>query len=243
MPEYVKKGLMNHYPKVPGGYSDPDWECVILTRDEYNALKNKVRNAENEARIAEANSEVTVKKMKRESDSHIQAAKETARKSIEATELELAEAQAEADFQKKLNANLIRICKERANADRKLKPKKEHTGYKIRNSQQKNYVYRQGKASHKASVWETILQTPYVIDFDAQEAKNLIYSEIMDIVNKIGITAFKKDKYYQILDKDVQLEENIMFDIRLSRNFTFKYWEITFCHTFALGSIPKDMAG
>ena len=41
-----------------------------------------------------------------------------------------------------LNENLLRIARERANADRKLKPKKEHTGYVVVSSTEKEYRYK-----------------------------------------------------------------------------------------------------
>ncbi|WP_289466172.1 hypothetical protein, partial [Klebsiella pneumoniae] len=44
---------------------------------------------------------------------------------------ELSAERAEKEYQKRLNENLLRISKERANAARKLKPKKEHSGYVV----------------------------------------------------------------------------------------------------------------
>ena len=50
-------------------------------------------------------------------------------KKVADMEAALAAERDESAHQRALNANLLRIAKERANADRKLKPKKEHTGY------------------------------------------------------------------------------------------------------------------
>ncbi len=242
MPEYVKKGIMaNHYPKVPGGYSDPECSHVIFTIDEYKAVKNKVKNAEDEARIAESNSEAAIKKMKRESDSHIQAAKETAQKSVEAAELKLAKAQKEIEYQIGLNENLLRISRERANADRNLKPKKEHTGYIIISSTEKDYIYKKGHTNIKRRAWETILQSPYVFDFDEQQARRQVYDEIMSITAKIGIENYYDEKLSALFENGNNLQKNQMFDIRLKRNFVSKYWEVIFNHTLPIGRVPKDM--
>ena len=46
-------------------------------------------------------------------------------------EEKLTRAEEEVSYQKGLNANLLRISRERANADRSLRPKKEHTGYAV----------------------------------------------------------------------------------------------------------------
>ena len=59
-------------------------------------------------------------------------------------EADLAAERAESAHQRALNANLLRISRERANADRKLKPKKEHTGYVVVVSEETDHQYKDG---------------------------------------------------------------------------------------------------
>lgn len=55
----------------------------------------------------------------------------------------LAQAQKDAAYQRHLNENLLRISRERANADRGLKPKKEHTGYVVMNMQKRKIAEKE----------------------------------------------------------------------------------------------------
>ena len=87
-------------------------------------------------------------------------------------------AQKEAKHQRGLNANLLRISKERANADRKLKPKKEHTGYVVASSEEKEYRYRDGRKWKRVKLWETVLQSPYAVDFTEEQAREQITREL-----------------------------------------------------------------
>ena len=62
---------------------------------------------------------------------------------------ELEEERRESAYQRGLNKNLLRIARERANADRKLKPKKEHTGYVVVASEEKNTAIGTGRSGRK----------------------------------------------------------------------------------------------
>ena len=73
-----------------------------------------------------------------------------------------------------LNKNLLRIARERANADRKLRPKKTHTGYVVLTSSEKEYRYKiMRKETAVAGLWETALQSPYSVDFTEEQARGL----------------------------------------------------------------------
>ncbi|OKZ58405.1 MAG: hypothetical protein BHV91_03080 [Clostridiales bacterium 44_9] len=54
------------------------------------------------------------------------------------------------EYQIGLNQNFKRISRERANADRGIKPKKERSGYVVLSSRQKKYRY---KKSRDGMVW------------------------------------------------------------------------------------------
>lgn len=104
---------------------------------------------------------------------------------------------------KRINANLIRQIKERANASKGQYPKKQHTGYSLVSSVQKEYrYYHNGK--HK-SVWifETVLQTPYEISFSYQDVIDSVYDDLFEtddsnnsILDKLGFSGYYSDKTY-----------------------------------------------
>ena len=153
-----------------------------------------------------------------------------------------------------MNENLLRIAKERANADRKLRPKKERTGYVIVNSEEKEYRYKDGGHSRRVFIWETIIQSPYSVDFSEDIVRVQIPNELFPkegtgLVRNIGITGkYGGDCRMLMLEKSKNPQNefyrrNIILAVqqRFKRNFRSGYWEIVIAHTKPLGTIPDDM--
>ena len=69
-------------------------------------------------------------------------AKEAAYAEVNGVQKDLEEACRKIEYLNGLNKNLLRIARERANADRKLRPKKTHTGYVVLTSSEKEYRYK-----------------------------------------------------------------------------------------------------
>lgn len=158
----------------------------------------------------------------------------------------------ECELQRRLNVNLLRIARERANADRKLRPKKEHTGYVVVASMEKEHRYKGSDGYWKHVVlWETILETPYIVRFEEPEVKNLTqelfrYDEENEkwMISRIGINA-KYERGYADMVRNKGWKEyaryNVIVDRRLKANYRTGYWEIIFLHTKPLVSVPVDM--
>lgn len=152
----------------------------------------------------------------------------------------------EVQYEKNLNRNLLRINKERANADRKLKPKKQHTGYVVLSSVEKKDKYKSGKEYKTTGVWETVIQSPYSIEFTEEQARSQIFNELFPkgkewIIGKIGITA----RYLVDLSKVMETYDititNVAYATRLKANYKTRYWEYIVRHTLPLGIVPKEM--
>lgn len=152
------------------------------------------------------------------------------------------------DYQISLNQNLLRINKEKSNAERKLRPKKEHTGYVVISSQEKEVRYKAGKRMQSLVVWETILQSPYSIDFPEEQARTQIYNELLTNeggwkLGDIGITS----RYMASLEEMVEnlgqkiFEQNRAYSQRLRANYKAGYWEYIVLHTLPLERVPKNM--
>ncbi|MGN0993060.1 MAG: hypothetical protein ACI4PE_03990, partial [Bacilli bacterium] len=138
---------------------------------------------------------------------------------------------------KSLNENLLRISKERANADRKLKPKKEHTGYIVVSSQEKEIKYSK---SRKSIIWETCIQTPYSIEFDESNARTQITEKENWMLACIGINRKHYCEYSEIAMMDDE-EFNTAFSLKLRANYKAGYWECIVMHTKPLKKIHKTM--
>ena len=146
-----------------------------------------------------------------------------------------------------LNENLLRIARERANADRKLKRKKEHTGYVVVSSTEKEYRYKVNRRDFETvMLWETVLQSPYSIDFTEEQARTQM-GELTckgGLIGRLGITANSSSKYEELIcgqtwEKYKGL--NIAFQKKLRANYKTGYWEVIFSHTKPLGVVPEDM--
>lgn len=263
MSEFVKKTMIG-YKEVPGGQSDPECTHVILPVDEYTNLLRKITAAEQEALTTKYKAEREVDAARRDADYKIRQNIEKANQTIGKWREALDAERSESGHLRSLNQNLLRIAKERANADRKLKPKKEHTGYSVVFSAEKEYRYKKGKTITKVMLWETVIQSPYSIDLPEDLVRKQITEELTQItgagdklINRIGLDGFFPGNYEVLLqeqwkhqrygqskdDEEMELPtgENIMLMPYFRANFRAGYWETVFFHTKPLGVVPVDM--
>ena len=172
MSEFVKKTIVG-YKALDGGHSDPECTHVILALEEYDDLLKEISRAKRETREEKSKAAAAQKESEQERQAVIQQYEEV----IEKWKAAFNKAQTEIASQKGLNENLLRIARERANADRKLKPKKEHSGYVVVVSSEKLYRYKNGRYLASVKLWETVIQSPYSIEFPAKQAKKQILQE------------------------------------------------------------------
>ena len=126
-----------------------------------------------------------------------------------------------------LAVQYIRVVKERANADRELRPKKEHSGYVL--------LWQQYYEKPKDRGWKTCWQTP----FDAKMPS--------DLVQDLFIKAFKNgcDELLDQLGGD-----NKVTKTEWRANYQKGYWELILTHKNELVftdydkiNIPKEFGG
>ena len=240
MSEFVKKTAFGYKP-VSGGRSDPECTHVILTEGEYAKMLQQISSAEQE-----------VRNTKYDADKEIRQVQIDAHRKIESLEKALVAEQQESALLRGLNANLLRISRERANADRKLRPKKEHTGYVVVASMEKEHRYKDGnRRLRSVMLWETVLETPYAVDFEVAEVRELIQELFQKdedghwLIGRIGITGNHPKGYSDMIyDKDWREDYhkyNVMLERRLKANYRTGFWEIIFLHTKPLATVPADM--
>lgn len=249
MGEFVKKTLVG-YKEAPGGHTDPECTHVILTLKEYEGQLQRIATAEQETRSIKYEAEKTLRSVKSDAQYKIQAAEAKAAKAVADLEGELEEERRESAYQRGLNANLLRIARERANADRKLKPKKEHTGYMVVVTGDREYRYRSGKKWKKVMLKETVLQSHYSVDFTEEEARTQIERELFPkggdwLISKIGITGRYGGNYEEMIEdiREDFSKQNMLLagQQRLRANFNSGYWELVFMHTKPLCIVPLEM--
>ena len=250
MSEFVKKGTLGGYKSVPGGYSDPDLTHVILTKAEYDSLLDELEAAKKEASATAYRSDQKVASIRSQANEQIRQIKADTDKATKKLQEELAAEKAEREYQQKLNSNLLRISRERANAARNLKPKKEHSGYAVISSTEKDHSYKYGANRRTVRHWETVLQTPYSIDFTEEQAR----TETEDLfqkgesgtwpIEKIGINGQYLDGYGEMVRNKNAAEwgkYNVVVEKKLRANLRAGYWELIMLHTKPLGIVPAEM--
>lgn len=252
MARFVKDGAFG-YKAVPGGHSDPECTHVILTLKEYDKLLQEKARAEQEARNTRYDAEKAIDKAKRDASYTAQKAAEEARQTVAGMESALAAEKAESAHQRALNANLLRISRERANADRKLKPKKEHTGYVVVISEETDHQYKDGNRHVKrVLLWKTVIQSPYVVDFPEEQVREQILEELLRknedgyrLIDRLGINGIYNKGYGSMIEDKRWCAEpdkyNIMLKPKFRVNFRSGYWEVICLRTKPLDVVPKDM--
>ena len=250
MPEFKKKTAL--------GLRDmPEYEqeCthVLLTRSEYDDLLAKVACAERDARTVTEQAAQKIMQAERNAQRLANQVRDDAYAEVDAIQKDLEEADHTIEYLNGLNKNLLRIARERANADRKLRPKKTHTGYVVLTSSEKEYRYKaMRKETAVAVLWETALQSPYSVDFTEEQARALTAELVQPnendetLVGRIGIDTYYNGSYEDLLHEQlhsVRQEEsrNIMLKPKLRANYKTGYWEVIFLHTKPLGIVPAEM--
>lgn len=239
------------YKAVVGGSSDPECTHVILTLDEYDELHQRIRAAINDGKRAKeeaaraaatsaANAEKAVQKIQDETAQEIAQLK----KKVE-TE------QAGKEYQIGLNQDFKRIARERANADRGIKPKKERSGYVVLSSRQKKYRYKENRNDwEEVYLWESVIQTPYVVSFTAEQAmtetQELFGRDEQGhwLIGRLGIAGEYGGKYEDMLDDPrcaAWKDYNIIVEKIFNANVKAGYWEIIITHTKPLDNIGTEL--
>ena len=162
-------------------------------------------------------------------------------------------AQQEAEHYKGLNETLLWISKKRANAERGLRPKTEHSGYAVLSSGETEYVYytagNKNRVKNTVMLWETVMQTPFSTDFSESQVKRESSALfVLDAnkrweIGKIGITARYKGGYEKMLQDekaDFWLSHNVLLKTRYKANWKAGYWEMVFLHTRSLPGVPEE---
>ena len=243
--------MVGGYKAVQGGHSDPECTHVIMTLDEYNELLQEIRDAaadgkrvkDEAARAAAAsaaNAEKAVKKIQAE-----------AAQKIAQLQNKVETERAGKEYQIGLNQDFKRIARERANADRGIKPKKERSGYVVLSSRQKKYKYKENRHDMaEVYLWETVIQTPYVVSFTAEQAmtetQELFVRDEQGhwLIGRLGIDGEYGGKYEDMLDDPrcaAWKDYNIIVEKIFNANVKVGYWEIFITHTKPLDNIGTEL--
>lgn len=246
MADFVKKTVMG-YRETEKGYQDPECSHVILEKEEYDSLKKELYEKDQVAKEKIRNAEKDFWEKERTTNFIAAREKSELKQRISELEEELAAAQQQAEYQKSLNINLLRISRERANAKRDLRPRREHSGYVVKRSTEKEYRFSYGGRWYTLMLWETVIETPYTVDHSSEDAAELIEELFVGkqtdrewIISDLGITRryLSLKAFHEEWAARKAPEDNTSIEQRLSANYKSGFWEIQLLHTKPLDVVP-----
>ena len=220
---------------------------VILSTEEYKSLQNQVIGLEYEIRNNMRTYEKEIEKERQNANVSIENIKKQAQEQINTFESDLNRFKDEIDRLNNLNLNLKRIMRERANAKRGLKPKKNHYGYMVLDSQQYNYIFRywvQGRSNSKNfSCWKVRIQSPYnsSIPYDTivKEIQNdllKVFGASLNIQSVTNVENQSYDNFKKLYDGN----KNFIFRTSYKANIRSGFWEVEYLVKSNI-TIPEDM--
>lgn len=143
---------------------------------------------------------------------------------------------------KKINESLMRINKERSNAERRLAPKKVRYGYLVLHSSERKVSGGWGRTGEE---WQTDIETPFPAAISEKFVRYILDQDLfensdMKILNSIGITRVKfMDQYYASSREEEK--ENVLYKYMLRANYKTNYWEVSIYHTKSIVGVPQEL--
>ena len=239
------------YKAVTGGGSDPECTHVILTLDEYEELHQRIRAAINDGKRAKDEAAQAAATSASNAEKAVKKIQDEATQKIEQMQKRLIVEQEAKIYQMGLNQRLLDISRERSNKDRNIRPKKERSGYVVLSSRQKKYRYKENRRDWgEVYLWETVIQTPYVVAFTAEQAmtetQELFARDEQGhcLIGRLGIAGEYGGKYEDMLDDPrcaAWKDYNIIVEKIFNANVKVGYWEIIITHTKPLDNIGTEL--
>ena len=239
------------YKAVVGGSSDPECTHVILTLDEYDELHQRIRAAINDGKRAKEDAARAAAASAENAEKTVQKIQAEAAQKIEQMQRRLLVEQEAKIYQMGLNQRLLDISRERSNKDRDIRPKKERSGYVVLSSRQKKYRYKEKRNDwEEVYLWETVIQTPYVVDFTAEQAmtetQELFARDEQGhwLIGRLGIDGEYDGKYEDMIEDPrcvAWKDYNIIVEKIFNANVKVGYWEIFITHTKPLDNIGTEL--
>lgn len=151
---------------------------VILTLKEYNTLSNELESKINELNNLKLNNQFQIEELKNQFAVTIKKSNFEKDKIISDLQSQIEILIDKVNKAENLNKNLIRICRERANAKRDIKNKKKHNGYICLSSES----YRFNNSDKEFN--KILVETPYTINMIIDDVKNLILEDFKNQILK-----------------------------------------------------------
>lgn len=216
----ANKGLMGSFKAIKE--NETEYSHIILESDEYSNLIQKMN-------IEKYKNDMLEKKFKEE----LQDIQKLKNEQISENEKSIAALTEQLKHQKELNDNLLRISKERANAKRGLKPKKERSGFIALSLEQYVYVMKSFGNTKDIPCWKVRIQTPYDSSLEYSKVQSLMHDNNKYLLGQcLGVSILwsnNRMKEISVGDIDELLKDKtIVFNTKFRANIKQGFWEVDY---------------
>lgn len=216
----ANKGLMGSFKAIKE--NETEYSHIILESDEYSNLIQKIN-------IESYKNDMLEKKFKEE----LQNIQKLKNEQISENEKSIAALTEQLKHQKELNDNLLRISKERANAKRGLKPKKERSGFIALSLEQYVYVMKSFGNTKDIPCWKVRIQTPYDSSLEYSKVQSLMHDNNKYLLGQcLGVSILwsnNRMKEISVGDIDELLKDKtIVFNTKFRANIKQGFWEVDY---------------
>lgn len=122
------------------------------------------------------------------------------------------------------------------------------------NTQEKKLQRKDHRGYYTITLWETVLQSPYSVDFTEEQARHQICEDLMQsengtawALNRIGIREKPDPREDPAEYSKIMKNENVMVSYQLRANYQARrgektgFWDIILVHQKPILQVPKDM--
>lgn len=216
----ANKGLMGSFKAIKE--NEEEYSHIILESDEYSNLIQKMN-------IEKYKNDMLEKKFKEE----LQDIQKLKNEQIAENEKNIAVLKQQLKHQKELNDNLLRISKERANAKRGVKPKKERSGFIALSLEQYVYVMKSFGNTKDIPCWKVRIQTPYDSSLEYTKVQSLMHDNNKYLLGQcLGVSILwsnNRMKEISVGDIDELLKDKtIVFNTKFRANIKQGFWEVDY---------------
>ncbi len=230
-----------------------DWDRVLLSRDEYERVKDtflvECQQLENEKYEVYAKQQELQAQM-RQAQSEQQKVQWDCEKKLAEMQARIEAAEHELQAERQKNQGLRRITIERSNAERGLKPKKQHSGYVLLSSEPFKLKAYQSRYEKAIFLFRTKIQTPWPVTLHQEDVLQAVREILRPsdgqeaLIKRLGITAAINGGYDEVTAE--QKKKNVLLyanDLELRTNFRSGFFDLTITHTQPLDAVPADVLG
>lgn len=244
-----------------GGADDPELFEVRYTAKEYKNQMKEIAELKRQLQAEQASHKQDVEEIrakavqyKKFADSEAEEKLRQAREALETANEQKEAAESALNREIRLNDNLLRITKERANAKRGMQPKKQRSGYRFVGKVMQTKTisgHDKKEGAIYTDVWTATIETPYSATIPIQEIMPVIFRDLEDVLFELDISGWVYDDgkvwkgtYSQAMEKAKESQDensNILFDYKMMANSKSGFWEVQITTTDSIPVISDLM--